>query len=187
MNQPWQRRACLTLRVCSLPFFRVSVYTLFVTLRCFLLLVNVSCGQAVSGISSPTASSSVNRVSPRNHVSPNGYWWRLVNVTFTTKTTYVQAQTILSTAGMSAYPMVNPLCGDLQKMGAPIPVSSAASPTLAPTPMSPEELQTFFEQFHRLLAQTSSWEKLNQVATVQDVISVDPFPLPKSCPAHAPT
>jgi hypothetical protein len=109
-----------------------------------------------------------------------------VNVTFTTETTYVQAKAILSEAGMDAYPMVNPPCGDLREMGAPIPVSSASSPTPAPTPMSPEGLQAFFEQSHLLLVQTDSWEKLNQVATLQDVISVDPFPLPKSCPAQAP-
>lgn len=186
MNQPWQQRACLILRVrCSFPFSRTRACALFAALGCLLLFVNVSCGQAVSGINTPATSSSVNRISPRNHVSPNGYW-RLVNMTFTTETTYVQAQTILGGAGMGVYPMVNPPCGDLREMGAPIPVSSASSPTPAPTPMSPEELQAFFEQSHHLLVQTDSWEKLNQVATLQDVISVDPFPLPKSCPAQAP-
>lgn len=186
MNQPWQGHPCLILRAwCSFPFSCARACALFAALECFLLFMNVSCGQAVSGINAPATSSSVNQISSRNHVSSHGYW-RLVSMTFTTEITYVQAQTILSKAGMSVYPMVNPPCGDLRAMGAPIPVSSVSSPTPAPTPMSPEELQAFFEQSHRLLVQTDSWEKLNQVATLQDVASVDPVPLPKSCPAQAP-
>jgi copper chaperone CopZ len=92
-------------------------------------------------------------------------------------TAFSQASAVLSKVGVYAYPMVNPPCGDLREAGAPIP---------EPTAMSPEELRADFQQSHRVLAQTDSWEKLNRVASSAGVISVDPFLLPKHCPAHAP-
>src|SRR5262249_35213618 len=129
MTRSWQRRAQSSVRACrSFLFARARAYALFAALGCLLLGVNVSCGQAVSGTTPPAASSSLNQVSPRNHVSAHGYW-RLVNITFTAETTYAQAQAILSAAGMGIYPMLNPPCGDLREMGAPIPVTSASSPT----------------------------------------------------------
>jgi hypothetical protein len=154
---------------------------LFGGLTLALLFVAVSCGQK-SGQDSPRTSAPpsaptyVNTVYPRNHVPPNIYWG-FVHVTFTAHTTYGQADTILSQVGVYAYPMVNPPCGDLREAGAPIPV---------PTAMSPEELQADFQQSHSMLVQTDAWEKLNLVAASPGVVSVNPFPLPKSCPAHAP-
>jgi hypothetical protein len=109
-------------------------------------------------------------------VPPNIYWG-FVHVTFTAQTTYDLAHTILSQVGVYAYPMVNPPCGDLREAGAPIPV---------PTAMSPAELQADFQQSHSMLVQTDAWEKLNRVAASPEVVAVNPLPLPKSCPAHAP-
>jgi hypothetical protein len=154
---------------------------LFGGLTLALLFVAVSCGQRSgqdnpgTGAPPPTPTY-VNTAYPRNHVPPNVYW-RLVHVTFTAHTTYDQAGTVLSGMGVYAYPMVNPPCGDLREAGAPIPV---------PTAMSSEELQADFQQSHSMLVQTDAWEKLNRVAASPGVVSVNPFPLPKSCPAHAP-
>ena len=155
---------------------------LFGGLTLALLFVAVSCrqssGQDSHGTSAPPppAPTYVNTVYPRNHMPPNIYWG-FVHVTFTVHTSYDQADTLLSQVGMYAYPMVNPPCGDLREAGAPIPV---------PTAMSPAELQADFQQSHSLLVQTDAWEKLNRVAASPGVVSVNPFPLPKSCPAHAP-
>ena len=146
-----------------------------------LLFVAVSCQQK-SGQDSPRTSGPppaptyVNNAYPRNHVPPNIYWG-FVRVTFTSHTAYDQAGTLLSEVGVYAYPMVNPLCGDLREAGAPIPV---------PTAMSPAELQADFQHSHSMLVQTDAWEKLNRVAASPEVVAVNPFPLPKSCPAHAP-
>jgi hypothetical protein len=154
---------------------------LFGGLTLALLFVAVSCRQS-SGRDSPGTSAPppaptyVNTVYPRNHVPPNIYWG-FVHVTFTAQTTYDQAHTLLSQVGVYAYPMVNPPCGDLREAGAPIPV---------PTAMSPEELQADFQHSHTMLVQTDAWEKLNRVAASPGVVAVNPFPLPKSCPAHAP-
>lgn len=146
-----------------------------------LLFVAVSCGQR-SGQDSPRTSAPppaptyVNKAYPRNHVPPNIYWG-LVHVTFTADTTYNQAGSVLNEAEVYAFPFVFPPCGNVREVGAPIPVA---------TPMSLEELQADFMQSHRALVQTDSWAKLNRVSVEPRVVSVDPFPLPKSCPANAP-
>lgn len=145
------------------------------------LLVAVSCqqssGQDRPGTSAPPAAPTyVNTAYPRNHVPPNIYWG-FAHVTFTAQTTYDLADTILSQVGVHAYPMVNPPCGDLREAGAPISVATA---------MSPEEVQADFQRSHSMLVQTDAWEKLDRVAALPGVVAVNPFPLPKSCPAHAP-
>lgn len=182
-RQWWQRERLLSLAM-RLPFSPVRTYHLLAALTGVFLLGVVACGQSTPRTNAPASSPYVNLTSPRNHVPPNGYWG-LVHVTFTAETTYAQANTVLNKAGMDAYPMVNPPCGDLREVGAPIPVSPS-TPAPAPTPMSPEALRMDFQHSHRMLVQTDAWEKLNRVAAEPAVVSVDPFPLPKSCPAQAP-
>ena len=98
-------------------------------------------------------------------------------MTFTAQTTYEEAHTLLSQVGVYAYPMVNPPCGNLREAGAPLPVATA---------MLPEALRADFQESHRMLVQTDAWEKLNRIAASPGVVAVNPFTLPKSCPAHAP-
>jgi hypothetical protein len=160
-------------------WWRCRRQLLFGGLTLALLFVAVSCGQRGGQINLGTGTPPppyVTNAYSRNHVPPDVYW-RLVHVTFTADTTYDQAGTLLSGMGVYAYPMVNPPCGDLREAGAPIPVATA---------MSPEALQADFQQSHRMLVQTDAWEKLNRVAASPRVVAVDPFPLPESCPAHAP-
>lgn len=177
MGRQWRQHKCLLALAMGFHLLPGKRASLLVVLAGVFLLGMVSCGQ-----STPTSSPSVNHLAPRNHVPP-AIFWRLVQVTFTTETTYAQANTLLRNEGVDAYPMINPLCGDLRDMGAPIPLSS---PAPAPTPMSLEALQADFQFSHRMLVQTDAWPKLNRVAAEPAVVSVDPFPLPKNCPAHAP-
>lgn len=183
MEQQWRQHKMFS-HIRTFRCAHPKTQSYLVALACVLLLGIVSCGQRAPRANLPAASPFVNQTAPRNHVPPNGYW-RLVHVTFKTEITYTQAQMTLNSAGVSAYPMINPPCGDLREMGAPIPVSTGA-PDPEPTPMSPEALRADFQQSHRLLVQTDSWEKLNRIAVSPDVVSVDLFPLPNSCPAQAP-
>lgn len=175
MDWQWWRRGRLISRASMLRFSGARARRLGRGMVLTLLFVVVSCGQGGLRTSVPTPTY-VNQEYPRNHVPPNVYWG-FVQVTFTADTTYSQAGTILHEGGVYSYPMISPPCGDLREAGAPIPVA---------TPMSPEELQADFQQSHRMLVQTDSWEKLNRVAASPRVVSVDPFPLPKSCPPESP-
>lgn len=184
MSQQRRQHEGVCSPVCAMRFSDASASHLLSAFACLFLLGVVSCGQIMPKTSSNASASSpsLHSTFPRNHVSPNEFW-HLVYASFTPSTTYLQASTVLSKTGVSAYPITSPPCGDLREMGAPIP---ASSPAPAPTPMSPEELRADFQRSHHLLVQTDSWEKLNQLATAPTIISVDPFPLPKTCPAQAP-